>query len=178
MKKIISAFLILSVFTFSKCEKDKPDSIGLPAATQEGKNTLGFLLNGQPWTPQGFAGIPNLSLYYDDTFQGGVFNVSMYKKLNSDPQKLQVLTLYGDSIQIPQKIVLPNKNKFGFSFTNDATNCFYDTFDSSAKIIEGYFEIKVLNKISHIFAGEFEIKFQKDGCEDVEISKGRFDLKY
>ena len=60
MKKLITAVLILTVFCFAECKKNKPDSNALPAATQEGKNTLGFSLNGQPWTPQGNNGTANL----------------------------------------------------------------------------------------------------------------------
>ena len=178
MKKIIIAVLILTVFCFADCKKNKPDSNGLPAATQEGKNTLGFLLNGQPWTPKGFAGTANLSLDYDATYQGGVFNISAYKILSSSPTKTQILTLFGDSIQNPGRIILPNKNKFGFSFNNDATSCRYDTFDSTTKIISGYFDIQKLDKTNGIFSGQFEIKFNNSGCETIEISQGRFDLKF
>ena len=41
------------------------DIPGLPPATQTGANTLGFLLNGQPWTPQGSNGTANLSIDFD-----------------------------------------------------------------------------------------------------------------
>ncbi len=74
MKNLISLFLIITLFSFAKCHKDKIDSNGLPAATQEGKNTLGFILNGKPWTPKGFNGTANLSLYYDPIYSGGVFS--------------------------------------------------------------------------------------------------------
>ncbi|MFZ6025669.1 MAG: hypothetical protein ACOYVG_14560 [Bacteroidota bacterium] len=52
MKTVLFALCIFTCFCFAKCRKDKLGSNGLPAATQEGKNTLGFLLNGQPWTPK------------------------------------------------------------------------------------------------------------------------------
>ncbi len=178
IKIVIGITCIVCLFCFAQCKKSNDDSNGLPAPTQEGKNTLGFLLNGEPWKPKGFAGTANLSLNYDATFQGGVFNLSAYKILSSSPTKTQILTLFGDSIQTLGRIILPNKNKFGFSFTNDVTGCRYDTFDSTTKIISGYFDIKKLDKVNHIFSGEFEIKFKKTGCEDVQISQGRFDMKY
>ena len=178
MKKLITAISILFVFCFANCKKNNTDSNGLPPATDEGKNTLGFLLNGQPWTPKGFAGTANLSLYYDATFQGGVFNLSAYKILSSSPTKSQILTLFGDSIQSPGRIILPNKNKFGFSFTNDANGCRYDTFDSTTKIIGGFFDIQKLDKINNIFSGQFEFKFSSSGCEVVQITQGRFDMKF
>jgi len=50
--------LVLSSI-FATCKKNPTDSNGLPPATQEGKNTFGFLLNGQVWTPQGNNGTAN-----------------------------------------------------------------------------------------------------------------------
>ena len=104
MKKLtyyLAAFLLL---IFTNCKKSKPDSNGLPAVTQEGKNTLGFLLNGQPWTPQGNNGTGNLDLYYDATFQGGVFNLSAYRNVSTTNGSRQSLVMYGDSIQLALQI--------------------------------------------------------------------------
>ncbi len=178
MKNLILATIIISIFCFSDCKKNTIDSNGLPKATQEGKNTLGFLLNGQPWTPKGFAGVENLSLYYDANFQGGVFNLSAYRILSSAPTKSQILTLFGDSIQGSSRINLPNRNKFGFSFKDDITGCRYDTFDSTTKIIDGYIDIQKLDKVNKIFSGQFEIKFSNSNCEIVKITEGRFDMKF
>lgn len=178
MKKLITGFLILTVFCFAECKKNKPDSNGLPAATQEGKNTLGFLLNGQPWTPQGNNGTGNLSLYYDAAFQGGVFNLSAYRNVSSTNGKRQSLTMYGDSVQTIGRINLPNTNKFGLTFWDEANLCTYDTFDSTTRITSGYFDIKKLDKINKVFSGEFEIKFTKSGCGEIQIAQGRFDMKY
>jgi hypothetical protein len=44
--------------------------------------------------------------------------------------------------------------------------------------VGGFFDIKKLDKANGIFAGEFELRFKKSGCADVEISKGRFDMKF
>jgi hypothetical protein len=177
MKNILF-FLIMSSFCYAKCNKDKIDSNGLPPARQEGKNTFGFLLNGQTWMPQGFNGTANLSLYYDQTFSGGVFNLAAYRIINSSTGIRQRITMYGDSIQSLQKIILPNKNRFGLIFRNDVSNCDYDTDDSSVTVVGGYFDIKKLDKTNNIFSGEFEIKLKMNGCEDVQISQGRFDVRY
>lgn len=176
--KIIILPMLMMLFCFAKCSKDKIDSYDLPPATQDGKNTLGFLLNGELWKPQGNNGTGNLDLYYDATFQGGVFNLSAYRNTSNTTGNRQSLIMYGDSIQVAQKIIFPNKNKFGLTFWNEAKNCTYDTFDSSTQIISGYFDIKKLDKINRIFSGEFEIKLKKTGCEDVQITQGRFDMKF
>ncbi len=178
MKKLITAILILSIFCFAQCKKSNPDSNGLPAATQDGKNTLGFLLNGQPWKPQGNNGTGNLDLYYDAALQGGVFNLSAYRNVSTTNGNRQSLVMYGDSIHAAQRIILPNKNRFGLTFWDEAKHCTYDTFDSTTQILSGFFDLKKLDKVNRIFSGEFEIKFKKTGCEDVQISQGRFDMKY
>ena len=178
MKNTIQLLLIAFVFCLAQFKKANTDSNNLPAATQEGKNTLGFLLNGQPWTPQGNNGTGNLSLYYDATFQAGVFNLSGYRNVSNTNGNRQSLTMYGDSIQIAQKIILPNKNKFGLTFWDEANSCTYDTFDSTTRIISGYFDIKKLDKVNRIFSGEFEIKFTKTGCGEMQVAQGRLDMKY
>ena len=169
---------IIAIFCFAKCKKENTDSIGLPTATQEGKNTFGFLLNGQVWIPQGNNGTANLSLYYDATFQGGVFNISAYRNLSNSNGNRQSIVMYGDSIQSTGKILLPNKNRFGLTFWDEAARCTYDTFDSTTRIIGGFFEIKKLDKINKIFSCEFEIKFIKQVCTEIQISQGRFDMKF
>jgi hypothetical protein len=164
---ILIQFLFCLLFLVA-CRKHHTDSNGLPPATQEGKNTLGFLLNGQPWTPQGFAGSANLSMNYDPSFSCGVFNIGTYRITNSTNGEFQSLHLFGDSIQNAQKIILPNNTKFGFSFSDQSTHCEYSTSDSSTILISGYFDLKKLDKINHVFSGEFELSFKK---MDVKIFK-------
>ena len=176
LKLPLGITVLYCLFCFAQCKKNNPDSNGLPAATQDGKNTLGFLLNGQPWKPQGNNGTANLSLYYDATLAGGGFNLAAYRIISNGVR--QRLTMFGDSIQYAQRIALPNPNKFGAIFRNDVSGCDYDIADTIVKITGGYFDLKKLDKINNIFSGEFEIKFKKVGCEDVQISQGRFDMKY
>lgn len=178
LKLPITLSVLYCLFCFAQCKKNNPVSNGLPAATQEGKNTLGFLLNGQPWTPQGNNGAANLSLYYDATLQGGVFNLSAYRSTSSTNGNRQSLTIYGDSIQNIGRIILPNTNKFGLTFWDEANHCTYDTFDSTTRIISGYFDVKKLDKVNRIFSGEFEIKFTKPGCGEMQVAQGRLDMKY
>jgi hypothetical protein len=178
MKKLTYYLSAIALLLFTNCKKDNTNSNGLPAVTQEGKNTLGFLLNGQTWIPQGNNGTGNLDLYYDATFQGGVFNLSAYRNISTTNGSRQSLVIYGDSIQVAQRIILPNKNKFGLTFWDEANHCTYDTFDSTTQILSGFFDLKKLDKVSRIFSGEFEIKFKKTGCDEVQVTQGRFDMKF
>ena len=70
--------------------------------------------------PHGNNGTGNLDLYYDATYQGGVFNLSAYRNVSTTNGNSQSLVMYGDSIQTAQKIILPNKKRFGLIFWNEA----------------------------------------------------------
>ena len=96
LKLPLGITVLYCLFCFAQCKKNNPDSNGLPAATQDGKNTLGFLLNGQPWKPQGNNGTANLSLYYDATLAGGGFNLAAYRIISNGVR--QRLTMFVDSI--------------------------------------------------------------------------------
>jgi hypothetical protein len=176
MKKIILAFLILSLFSYSKCEKDKPDSNGLPAATQEGKNTLGFLLNGQPWVPQGFNGTANLSIDVDFDFTNGIFNLVGYRTINTKTEQFTIgisdsLSLIG----IPYTFRIRPNSIFGISYTR--TVCDYFSKDI-ATTGSGTMTITKLDRTDRIISGTFNATLSKADCEMVKITDGRFDMKF
>lgn len=101
--------------------KTNTDANGLPPATQTGTNTLGFLLNGQPWSPQGQIGVSaNLTVNVDFGYNKGVFGISAYKANNGSK------TYFGlgirDSlnfISIPSTILLTQKSLMVISFSDD-----------------------------------------------------------
>lgn len=172
-------FAVALTLHFAGCRKKPSAPVDtLPPATQDGRNTLGFLLNGESWKPQGNNGTGSLDLYYDEGLQGGVFNLNAYRNLSTNNGSRQSLTLFGDSIQFAQKIILPNKKRIGFTFWDESKHCTYDSFDSTTKIESGYFDIKKLDKTNKIFSGEFEIIFTKQGCAEIQLTQGRFDMKY
>jgi len=45
--------IVLLMFAFLSCRREKIPDLSLPPATQSGQNTLGFLLNGKVWTNYG-----------------------------------------------------------------------------------------------------------------------------
>ena len=75
---ILSLLFLLIISSSTNCKKNTPES-GLPQATEEGKNTCGFLVNGKVWLPRGDNGFANLTCYYDETFMGGAFTLNGYR---------------------------------------------------------------------------------------------------
>ena len=184
MKNTTILTLLLITFTIAGCSSCKKNvdtaadnPYGLPNATQEGKNTLGFLLNGQPWIPKGQVGTSaNLTFYYDATFSAGVFNIGAYR-ISGTSGQIEKINIFGDTIQVSQKISFPTK-KLGLIFRNGQNpNCDMLTAEATT-VANGFINIKKLDKQQGIFSGEFDFTLIKPNCDTVKITQGRFDLKF
>ena len=150
------------------------DDNGLPAVKQEGKNTLGFLLNGQPWTPKDFDGTSNLSIEVDIGFNQGFFGISAYRITNDR----EAFGIGCDSLNFltPPVTLQIHKNsstKIGFS-KNPCTIDYFDTtvYRSVNLTINKY------DKTNRIIAGTFNATLYKLGCDTFKITEGRFDMKF
>ena len=179
MKNLITATLILTLFTFSKCEKEKADTNGLPAATQEGKNTLGFLLNGQLWKPEGFSGVGNLSIDYDQGINNGTLGIIAYRTLSSS-DKTQFGLGITDSVNLknaPFTLNVRKKSLANFLYSNKN---YCDIVHSDTTIYEdGSITITKLDRSKRIISGTFEGVLYRQLCGDtIKITQGRFDMKY
>lgn len=177
MKKLLFIIGVFTCFCFAKCEKDKPDSNGLPPATQDGRNTLGFMLNGQPWTPQGFNGTANLSIDFDPGVNNGVFSISAYRIITSTNREYFGIGV-NDSINYitpPKTYQLGSNSLFGVYFSNN--NCTYDYFDNSITKT-GLLTITKLDRTNRIISGTFNATLSKSGCTTIQITDGRFDMKF
>lgn len=178
MKKYQSLIIVLvfCVLTASKCKKDPVSSNGLPAATQTGANTLGFMLNGQVWTPQGYNGTANLSTDVDFGYSKGIFNISAYRIITTGNR--EYFSIYADSlnfISIPKTISLGKNSSAGIYFSNN--DCAYNNSDSTVNQT-GIISILKLDKINRIITGTFYATLTKSGCTTIIITDGRFDLSF
>jgi len=181
MKNLLYTLVVFACFCFAACKKHhdpQPDNpYGLPNATQSGKNTLGFLLNGKPWTPQGFNGTANLSIDFDKGVNNGIFGISTYRILSNDNRQYFGLSV-SDSlnfISTPKTYQLGNNSLFGVYFSNNS--CTFDYFDN-AIIRNGILTLTKLDRTNRIVSGIFNATISKSGCETISITEGRFDMKY
>ncbi|MFN4008293.1 MAG: hypothetical protein ACK4HE_12375 [Chitinophagaceae bacterium] len=177
MKKLLFSLFILTTFCFAKCEKDKIDFNGLPTATQEGKNTLGFLLNGQPWTPKGFNGTANLSIDFDPGLRNGIFSISAYRIISNNDRSYFGIGV-NDSINTltpPKTYSLGNNSLYGIYFSDN--NCTFDYFDNTITRT-GMLTITKLDRTNRIISGTFNATVSKNGCTIISITEGRFDMKF
>jgi len=176
MKKLITAILILSVFCFAQCKKNKPDSTGLPAATQEGKNTFGFLLNGQLWKPQGSNGTANLSIDYDAGISDGGMGISAYKIISANEREYFKIGIIDslNSKTAPFSINLSNTGLYRIGFTNNQCSLF--SFDNTQ--VNGIITVTKLDRINRIISATFSATLNKTGCTEIKITDGRLDMKF
>lgn len=186
MKNTTILTFLLMTFTIAGCSSCKKNvdtaadnTYGLPNATQEGKNTLGFLLNGQPWTPKGQVGVSaNLTVSVDFGYNQGVFGITAYR-VNSNNTRDYFGFGIRDSLNFissPSNILLTSKSLFQASFSNSV--CQTDYYDM-AIYRSGNLYITKLDKVNRIIAGAFNITLFKAGCPDtIKITEGRFDMKF
>jgi len=173
IKFLIILFAVSSLF--ATCLKEKLDSNGLPPATQQGKNTLGFLLNGKPWTPKGVRGTGNLSIDYDAGFENGIFNIVAYDFDATIAR--QLVFAIRDSlnyINAPASFELNSASLFSVSYNYP---CDYFTRLSDVTS-SGNLKIQKLDRNSRIIAGTFQATMIKPNCDTIQITEGRFDMKF
>lgn len=174
---IAIAFLSICLIG-SKCKKDRSDFNGLPPATQEGKNTLGFLLNGKPWTPKGFSGTGNLSVDIDEGFKDGILGIVAYR--TEAGKKTQFILGITDSLKFmkaPFDLIISKNSLGGLSFS---TENYCDLLHVDENIYQtGKIRITRLDRTNKIVSGLFYGSlFNRDCGDTINISEGRFDIKY
>jgi len=177
LKLPIGIIVLYCLLCFAQCKKSNPDSNGLPAATQDGKNTLGFLLNGQPWKPQGSNGTANLSIDFDAGFNNGVCGISAYRIISSNNREYFKLGII-DSLNFytaPFTIPLTNSGLALFYFSDN--NCLLISTESGTNVT-GNLSVSKLDRINRIIAGTFSATLSKTGCPEIKITDGRFDMKF
>jgi hypothetical protein len=178
MKHIsIIAILLLILTSSTNCKKGSLFGDKLPAATQEGKNTCGFLVNGKVWLPRGDNGFPNLSCLYDETYNGGTFAINGYRyesgASNSTGFAIGVNNIKDAGVYKLNITSIAVAKYFGAT----GQCIIYNWFDTIQNH-NAYLNISKLDKQKRIVSGTFEFALTLSGCETIRITQGRFDMKY
>jgi hypothetical protein len=175
-------FLALILLSLTACKKDKhingtgtppPQQQQLPPITTEGKNTFGCLVNGNVWLPEV---TPYQMFLYPLTssYQNEIFTVSAKKVINQTVNQaisFQVLDLNQTGLYY-----LNSDHPLGAVgvYADIIEDCYFAT--DTLKI--GKVEILKLDVSNKIISGTFEMKLWKNGCDTVNITDGRFDVKF
>jgi hypothetical protein len=177
MKKILSLLLITYFFCYAKCNKEDLGFSALPPATQEGRNTLGFMLNGKPWTPKGFNGRANLSIDVDFGFNSGGFSIAAYREIPPNTDESFGIGIK-DSLNfmlIPVTLQLNKNSLYGVRFANTMCDYYWSDINTFSS---GNLSITKLDRANRIISGTFNATLYRSGCDTIKITEGRFDMKY
>jgi hypothetical protein len=160
--------VLTSILSCTKTEEiDK-----LPPITMEGKNTLGFLLDGKVWVPyQESSGIftPTLFAVFDQITNK--LSIEARLKMNSQSDGQLNITVHLSNIGI-------------YNVPSDATITFLnDTFftceEYECNSNDCTLNISRFDENSRIVSGTFCLKKMINLCGDtIQINDGRFDVKY
>jgi hypothetical protein len=167
-------FLLLTLLSISSCKKkDVKPTEQLPAATMEGKNTYGAMVNGKAWVPKGRPNFyqTSLDVVYDPNYSGGSFDINAFKKVKDDPSFFENFYIYMTQLDHEGIYSLGNPEIGTVTFSSES--CEYEREDN----VQGKLEITRLDVKNGIIAGKFEFTLIKEGCDTIRVTEGRFDKK-
>ena len=153
-----------------QCKKeDSKKKNELPAATQEGRNTFGFLLNGEVWRPEGKLLDQILDLSYDPSWMGGALSIKADQLISNG--NVMNIAIGGIGISKPGTY---NLTSYMNVYYSDSKNeCSYDENST----VSGFITITRFDLSAKIISGTFHFKLEKDGCETIDATDGRFDMR-
>lgn len=177
MKSLTYLPMLAALLGLSQChKKDDPNPVDqLPPATQTGANTFGCLVNGQVWTPQGYNGTSNYSVYYDPSYRKGTLNVATYRYNASGSSNRQDIIIFSDSLNAVGVYPLTIRNHQEALFYGSSGQCEFHQNEGHYR--KGMLTITRLDLQAGIISGTFSFTLYKPGCDSVRVTNGRFDKK-
>lgn len=182
-------FLFLIFFAFFACSKSDDDSnLSLPPITQTGENTFGCLIDGQLLIPRDGEGSFNAHDAGMIFWGGNGYNeIDVHDFASERTGSIVLHIMYLDSLGIGEYIVNESNCYRGFN-SPMTTNIFCRVWDPEDNIYKYYcsFEnsgiitITRYDRENRIVSGTFSGKAvgDKDVSNTIEITKGRFDIKW
>ncbi|OGX87805.1 hypothetical protein [Hymenobacter glacialis] len=184
----VRAFLLLTAMPLmammNRCEREPAPEFVLPAASQSGANTLGFVADGRVWLNYGWLPYTsgesdNLRVDYHPSTGKKTFTISA-GQIARDVQESFYLTI--DSLTSVGTYQASTRRSGaravrGFVFNNDNTGAVYSYLPVGSTAVT---TITTLDTVQHIIAGTFSgtLTSISDTTKRVNITDGRFDVKY
>jgi hypothetical protein len=177
-RKLIVGLLIFGVTVLCVTCKEPIDF--LPPVTQTGQNTLGFLVDGKPYIPQGSS-----SLFVKNAaIRGGLFGWSyksgsyLHFSTNGSKDNMGVITVHLEDYKLGMNYV--NNGNFAkadiIGRKKFATYSRADGWYLSSSAYKGWINLSKSDSVSGIVSGTFEFILADTTGRIVSITNGRFDL--
>ncbi|WP_288368964.1 hypothetical protein [uncultured Roseivirga sp.] len=177
-KKLL--FILIFAFGLTSCDllkvgdSDTDKEPELPPITTTGENTFGAIVNGEIRVVTSFVKLTAIHQVSDIIDIGGGF----FDRDRGIDQRIEIrmtneLIKEGD-FQFDSN---SDESRF-FSFRDENTGCLYKkNFDENTSF-QGQLSILKLDKVNRTISGTFSFIINLDGCPEVKVEQGRFDLKY
>ncbi|KHJ39504.1 hypothetical protein PBAC_00110 [Pedobacter glucosidilyticus] len=173
---ILFSYLSLSA---SSCKKEKTGIEALPAATQEGKNTFGCLVNGEVFIARGRSGFSPPYFECDYSFISETNSFRFYLRGTDEIRSSNTnsIIIYSTGIKLNSSIKIDLRElQDGYAnarYSETLLNEFSTTSTSKGEIT-----ITKLDESKRILSGTFWFDAVNEAGEKVEVREGRFDMKY
>lgn len=170
MKQLLYLLLLSLPLLALECRREEPkpkDPLSLlPAATQQGKNTFGCLVNGEAF-------VPIYSTDADAVYQQGSLEIGG----NQNSQARNIIIWVIDPHLTIGNYPLDGSVYHIARFYDQKTKCEYLT--RSEEGLQGTLTITRIDRERYILSGLFSFTAYSEDCQDtVRVTDGRFDLQY
>ena len=175
MKKylfFVFPLLLLLAYCHKPPEPEPNPEPDLPAATQEGKGTIGCYINGKPWVPKPYIAISKpqfLEVVFDET-RNNFFALDAYL----DGSLHQGFYIRSYSTKIGNNVILSN-NRESFTNSSNNNNCVDYQLDTTKNRL---LTITKLDIEKHIISGLFDFVAINNCGDTLRFTKGRFDTNF
>ena len=188
MKAYITTALAAALL-LAACKKENTDPDGLVPATQEGKNTGDFLLNGASFGPRPRVSAPGnkpVGAFWGHSSRGkGDMQISFSRE--DDDRKVRLFNLFVANIQQTgayrlkdpiSPFIVPGPQS-GAVYTLPFTTPSYEPRYVTGPTSPGQVIITRFDTVAHVISGTFEARLREyQGADSVAVTKGRFDCSF
>jgi hypothetical protein len=169
----LSVTLSFLILTAGKCKKDKEEA-QLPPETTIGAMTFGCKVNGKVFVPRDGNGRPGLYVQYvylgNGPGGGWFLNIPAIDWKSSPIPGVSIET---DSLLLVEGVTYPFKNIKG------NPRAFYNKDDTYIALDnDGSLKITKFDQINRILSGTFSFVGTSSNAVKVNITEGRFDIRY
>jgi len=174
INSLATAFLVLAIFTFSKCKKEN-DEMTLPPETAIGAMTFGCKINGKVFVPRDGNGRPGLYVQYVNlgNVPGGGWHLNIPAIDWKSSSPILSIHIETDSLLVLEGMMYSFKNSKGNPIAFHDASDTYLALDNSGNLF-----IKKHDQVNHILSGTFSFVGTNSSGQQVHITEGRFDIRY
>ncbi len=177
--------LALIVLQFSCKKENDENDFGLPKATNTGENTIGCLIDGEPWQTDGIDFGHLIYPIYDEdgsTYLGkNGFNLHAQYAYGFGPETIvESFDIHLNPLLVTKVYHINNIESFQVKFKERVPNELETFIEYHLDTLSNSFvEITTLDMTSNICSGRFEFRLIQEGNVDtLTITEGRFDVNY